>query len=102
MASGRWFGRILQCSALLPTSLPRVSVRACQYAGLHWVAQSTQRAVLTPRPTTNIAVRSMFIQTQDTPNPNSMKFLPGCMVLESGTMDFAGPRDAHCSPLARY
>lgn len=43
----------------------------------------------------------MFIQTQDTPNPNSLKFLPGRVVLESGTMDFAAPRDAYCSPLAR-
>lgn len=44
----------------------------------------------------------MFVQTQDTPNPNSMKFLPGRTVLETGTMNFAGPREAHCSPLARY
>lgn len=43
----------------------------------------------------------MFVQTQDTPNPNSMKFLPGRTVLEEGTMNFAGPRDAYCSPLAR-
>lgn len=47
-------------------------------------------------------VRSMFIQTQHTPNPNSLKFLPGRMVLEIGTMDFAAARDAYCSPLARY
>ncbi|XP_017551816.1 NFU1 iron-sulfur cluster scaffold homolog, mitochondrial isoform X1 [Pygocentrus nattereri] len=46
-------------------------------------------------------VRNMFIQTQDTPNPNSLKFLPGRNVLETGTMDFASPRDAFCSPLAR-
>uniref|UniRef100_A0A3P8TAL1 NFU1 iron-sulfur cluster scaffold homolog, mitochondrial n=1 Tax=Amphiprion percula TaxID=161767 RepID=A0A3P8TAL1_AMPPE len=45
--------------------------------------------------------RTMFVQTQDTPNPNSMKFLPGRTVLEMGTMNFAGPRDAFCSPLAR-
>ncbi|CAF90173.1 unnamed protein product [Tetraodon nigroviridis] len=43
----------------------------------------------------------MFVQTQDTPNPNSLKFLPGCTVLETGTMNFDSPRDAHCSPLAR-
>ncbi|XP_034025844.1 NFU1 iron-sulfur cluster scaffold homolog, mitochondrial [Thalassophryne amazonica] len=48
-----------------------------------------------------IPERTMFVQTQDTPNPNSLKFLPGCKVLESGTMNFAGPRDAYCSPLAR-
>ena len=31
-----------------------------------------------------LKVRSMFIQTQDTPNPNCLKFLPGVTVLESG------------------
>lgn len=42
----------------------------------------------------------MFIQTQETPNPNSLKFLPGCKVLESGqTLDFPNIGAAHCSPL---
>lgn len=45
--------------------------------------------------------RTMFIQTQDTPNPNSLKFLPGVEVLESGTYDFPNPQAAHCSPLAK-
>lgn len=54
-----------------------------------------------PQQTTNIFIRNMFVQTQDTPNPNSLKFIPGRVVLESGTMDFSGPRDAYCSPLAR-
>ncbi|XP_069774104.1 NFU1 iron-sulfur cluster scaffold homolog, mitochondrial isoform X2 [Narcine bancroftii] len=43
----------------------------------------------------------MFIQTQDTPNPNSLKFIPGCPVLESGTMDFSTPHSASRSLLAR-
>lgn len=44
--------------------------------------------------------RSMFIQTQDTPNPNSLKFLPGTKVLEPGqTMDFPNIGAAQCSPL---
>nr|AAI50438.1 Hirip5 protein [Danio rerio] len=47
-----------------------------------------------PQQTTTVFIRNMFIQTQDTPNPNSLKFLPGRAVLDSGTMDFAGPRDA--------
>lgn len=48
------------------------------------------------------AVRSMFIQTQDTPNPNSLKFLPGVNVLEPGqTMDFPNGPSAYCSPLAK-
>ncbi|KFQ24618.1 hypothetical protein N332_13911, partial [Mesitornis unicolor] len=46
-------------------------------------------------------VRSMFIQTQDTPNPNSLKFIPGKEVLESRTMEFSTPAAAFCSPLAR-
>ncbi|XP_040473787.1 NFU1 iron-sulfur cluster scaffold homolog, mitochondrial isoform X3 [Falco naumanni] len=47
------------------------------------------------------SVRSMFIQTQDTPNPNSLKFIPGKEVLESRTMEFSTPAAAFCSPLAR-
>lgn len=44
----------------------------------------------------------MFIQTQDTPNPNSLKFLPGVKVLEGGgTKDFPNATDAYCSPLAK-
>ncbi|NXX02108.1 NFU1 protein, partial [Larus smithsonianus] len=47
------------------------------------------------------AVSCMFIQTQDTPNPNSLKFIPGKEVLESRTMEFSTPAAAFCSPLAR-
>ncbi|XP_009075356.1 PREDICTED: NFU1 iron-sulfur cluster scaffold homolog, mitochondrial [Acanthisitta chloris] len=47
------------------------------------------------------AARGMFIQTQDTPNPNSLKFIPGKEVLESRTMEFSTPAAAFCSPLAR-
>lgn len=49
-----------------------------------------------------IPTRGMFIQTQDTPNPNSVKFLPGVQVLEKGhTMDFPNATAAYCSPLAK-
>ena len=45
--------------------------------------------------------RDMFIQTQETPNPNSLKFYPGAKVLESNTMDFPTPMSAlGKSPLA--
>lgn len=44
----------------------------------------------------------MFVQTQETPNPNSLKFLPGVNVLEPGqTMDFPNAQSAFCSPLAK-
>ena len=47
-------------------------------------------------------IRSMFIQTQDTPNPQSLKFLPGKVVLEEGgTLDFPSISSAYCSPLAK-
>jgi Fe-S cluster biogenesis protein NfuA len=42
----------------------------------------------------------MFIQTEQTPNPATLKFLPGCTVMESGTANFTDPRSASRSPLA--
>lgn len=51
---------------------------------------------------TQFQKRNMFIQTQDTPNPNSLKFVPGVKVLEGGgTKDFPNATDAYCSPLAK-
>jgi Fe-S cluster biogenesis protein NfuA len=42
----------------------------------------------------------MFIQTESTPNPATLKFLPGQTVLETGTADFSSPEAAQSSPLA--
>ena len=42
----------------------------------------------------------MLIQTETTPNPATLKFLPGQRVMETGTRDFAAPEDAEASPLA--
>jgi Fe-S cluster biogenesis protein NfuA len=43
----------------------------------------------------------MFIQTENTPNPAALKFLPGCQVMESGTANFTSSDDAATrSPLA--
>ena len=42
----------------------------------------------------------MFIQTESTPNPATLKFLPGQTVLDAGTADFASPEAAGKSPLA--
>ena len=42
----------------------------------------------------------MFIQTEQTPNPATLKFLPGCPVMKSGTANFTDPRSAARSPLA--
>jgi Fe-S cluster biogenesis protein NfuA len=42
----------------------------------------------------------MFIQTESTPNPATLKFLPGRPVLESGTLDMRDRVQAAKSPLA--
>ncbi|MBV1866295.1 MAG: NifU family protein [Marinosulfonomonas sp.] len=42
----------------------------------------------------------MFIQTESTPNPATLKFLPGQTVLEAGTADFPAADTASKSPLA--
>ncbi len=42
----------------------------------------------------------MFIQTEATPNPATLKFLPGQTVLENGTLDLRGAEQAAQSPLA--
>ncbi len=43
----------------------------------------------------------MFIQTESTPNPATLKFLPGQTVLEAGTADFPTAEAAGASPLAQ-
>jgi len=43
----------------------------------------------------------LFIQTEQTPNPTTLKFLPGRVVMEKGTLDFADAETAVISPLAK-
>lgn len=50
-----------------------------------------------PRP----YIAGMFIETETTPNPASLKFLPGRQVMPSGTREFASPETAEASPLAQ-
>lgn len=42
----------------------------------------------------------MLIETESTPNPATLKFLPGRIVMDNGTRDFADPEEAAASPLA--
>jgi Fe-S cluster biogenesis protein NfuA len=42
----------------------------------------------------------MFIQTEETPNPATLKFIPGKTVLPTGTREFRSAEDAQVSPLA--
>ncbi|XP_029999010.1 NFU1 iron-sulfur cluster scaffold homolog, mitochondrial [Sphaeramia orbicularis] len=99
MATYRQVGRLLGISARL---LRPLGNNGHMGAGLHWPSHNTGITSSWPQnPHLVVPGRTMFVQTQDTPNPNSLKFIPGRIVLESGTMNFAGPRDAFCSPLAR-
>jgi Fe-S cluster biogenesis protein NfuA len=43
----------------------------------------------------------MFIQTEATPNPATLKFIPGRTVLGDGTADYRDPSEASLSPLAQ-
>ena len=42
----------------------------------------------------------MFIQTEETPNPSTLKFLPGKTLLEKGTLEFKSPEEATNNSLA--
>jgi Fe-S cluster biogenesis protein NfuA len=43
----------------------------------------------------------MFIQTEATPNPATLKFLPGLRVMETGSAEFRSIDEAEASPLAQ-
>ncbi len=43
---------------------------------------------------------NMLIETEKTPNPATLKFLPGRQVMSAGTRDFASADEAEASPLA--
>ena len=46
-------------------------------------------------------MRRMFIETETTPNPAALKFLPGRQVMPAGTREFTDPEAAEASPLAQ-
>ncbi|KAG6897367.1 hypothetical protein C0992_002136 [Termitomyces sp. T32_za158] len=64
-------------------------------ASTHTFRQSPRRPVEHPPMT-----RSMFIQTETTPNDDSLKFIPGVPVMGEGTAEFLDTRSALASPLA--
>lgn len=77
----------------------------CEFVGLHAMLRNVGgalwRSVLSTR--SAMPTRSMFIQTQSTPNAHAVMFLPGRHVLPSGagTVNFPTIRTAAVSPLAR-
>jgi Fe-S cluster biogenesis protein NfuA len=48
-----------------------------------------------------LEIAAMFIQTESTPNPATLKFLPGQSVMDMGTADFPSADGASASPLAQ-
>ena len=45
-------------------------------------------------------IAAMFIETEITPNPATLKFLPGQGVMTTGAREFTSPEQAEASPLA--
>ena len=43
----------------------------------------------------------MFIQTEETPNPATLKFIPGQVILEDGTQEFKSKTEANKNSLAK-
>ena len=43
----------------------------------------------------------MFIQTEQTPNPETLKFLPGKVIMEEGTAFYQKVSEANDSPFAK-
>ena len=43
----------------------------------------------------------MFIQVEETPNPATLKFIPGQNVMDQGTSEFTSQEQAETSPLAK-
>ncbi|XP_037742440.1 NFU1 iron-sulfur cluster scaffold homolog, mitochondrial isoform X2 [Chelonia mydas] len=96
-AAARW----LRAAAGLGGRFCRMTLKDFNLTTKQPLCQFARRKPFLPSTIAHNTVRCMFIQTQDTPNPNSLKFIPGRQVLESRTMDFSTPAAAFCSPLAR-
>ncbi|XP_055676227.1 NFU1 iron-sulfur cluster scaffold homolog, mitochondrial isoform X1 [Falco peregrinus] len=97
MAAARWLGAAVGLGGRFCHTMLKDHNLATRQS-FHQLLQKKQ---FLPSTAWHNTARSMFIQTQDTPNPNSLKFIPGKEVLESRTMEFSTPAAAFCSPLAR-
>lgn len=96
---------LLQRCRIFPLAARRrpLSTAARQPAALGWLQrpQAPRHATL---PTPFFApARTMFIQTETTPNPSALKFIPGVPVLPAGaqSIEYLDGRETHTSPLAR-
>ncbi|KAJ7806164.1 HIRA-interacting protein 5 [Mycena olivaceomarginata] len=90
---------LLQPHRTISSSLPRLFLK-------RGPTFATASNVLPPRPHASTSKpapslsRSMFIQTESTPNDDSLKFIPGVDVMGDGTAEFLDTRSALTSPLA--
>ncbi|XP_048863391.1 NFU1 iron-sulfur cluster scaffold homolog, mitochondrial [Brienomyrus brachyistius] len=81
--------------------LTRSSVLAKHLPYSGCAVQSCTKSLLRCRAAVSLLpVRQLHVQTQDTPNPRSLKFLPGRAVLGTGTLSFSSAGHAKSSPLA--
>lgn len=79
-----------------------ILARSVVHPGHHDELTSPKQVIYTSRTLHLSHGTRMFIQVEDTPNPNSLKFYPGEIVLESGTADFQDKVQASLkSPLAK-
>ncbi|KAH7883985.1 scaffold protein Nfu/NifU N terminal-domain-containing protein [Phlebopus sp. FC_14] len=85
-----------------PRCLSSTPARAAVHRG---PTLTTASGIHAPRPVQSSGLkhphsRSMFIQTETTPNDDSLKFIPGVSVMSEGTAEFLDTRSALASPLA--
>ncbi|KAH9043807.1 HIRA-interacting protein 5 [Lactarius pseudohatsudake] len=82
----------------------RIIHTTCPRSAVHRHTLSTTAGVrpsITPASRINpFMTRSMFIQTETTPNEDSLKFIPGASVMDTGSAEFLDTRTALTSPLA--
>ncbi|KAJ3713542.1 scaffold protein Nfu/NifU N terminal-domain-containing protein [Lentinula raphanica] len=96
------------CARNIKACLRRGNVRVPQHRSISMLRRSFATAMpsspgLSSRPASKPApplTRSMFIQTESTPNDDSLKFIPGVPVMGEGTAEFLDTRAALVSPLA--
>ncbi|KAJ4894174.1 NifU-like protein 4 [Raphanus sativus] len=78
----------ISAAAHVPTNSPDLTSSKSSLLPQKWAFLGGQR-------------RTMFIQTQSTPNPSSLMFYPGKPVMEVGSADFPNVRSALNTPLAK-
>ncbi|KAF8908788.1 HIRA-interacting protein 5 [Mucidula mucida] len=103
--------RALVRASIRPRAVPSIQCRAISSSPVHqsfrygrrFATESSivpmYRSAVNPKPNP-LMTRSMFIQTENTPNDDSLKFIPGVPVMGEGTAEFLDTRSALTSPLA--